>query len=139
MSKFMVNTNGTVTDPSTGLMWQQESAGPMSWEEALNYCEGLTLGGYNDWRLPNINELQSLVDYTIYGPAIDTTAFPDTMSSNYWSSTTHAYGTSSAWCVSFSSGLVFYYDKSFSYYVRAVRGGQSGLFGDLGIKQGGRQ
>jgi hypothetical protein len=131
---------GTVTDPSTGLMWQQESAGPMFWEEALNYCEGLSLGGYNDWRLPNINELESLVDYARYGPAIDTTAFPDTMSSSYWSSTTRAYYTSSAWCVYFYYGSVnHYYYKSSSYYVRAVRGGQSGSFGDLAIKQGGRQ
>ena len=126
LDNLVINGDGTVTDTSTGLMWQQQTAGPMTWEEAISYCEGLSLGGYNDWRLPNRNELQSLVDYTRYCPAIDTTVFPGTMSSNYWSSTTCAYYTSYAWCVGFHDGFVYYDGKSSSYYVRAVRGGQSG-------------
>jgi len=134
-SRLVINSDGTVTDTSTGLMWQQKTAGEMTWEAAMNYCENLSLGGYDDWRLPNRNELQSLVDYTRYDPAIDTAAFPDTMSSYYWSSTTFAYDTYYAWCVGF--GDVHYGDKSGSYYVRAVRGGQSGVndSGVLGIKE----
>ena len=77
---FVVNGDGTVTDTSTMLIWQQQTAGSMTWEAAISYCEGLSLGGHDDWRLPNTNELQSLVDYTRYYPAIDTAAFPDTMS-----------------------------------------------------------
>jgi len=129
--------DGTVTDSATGLMWQQATTGPMTWEEAISYCEDLVLGGRGDWRLPNRNELQSLVDYAKYAPAIDITAFPGTMSSNYWSSTTYAYYSVYAWSVSFDSGYVSPDDsKSNSYYVRAVRGGQSGSFDDLEICDG---
>ncbi len=122
--RFIINGDGTVTDTVTGLMWQQETAGPMTWDAAQGYCEGLTLGGHTDWRLPNINELQPLVDYTRYDPAIDTTVFPGAMSSYYWSSTTGALSTYFAWCGYFLYGNLYSYDKSSSHYVRAVRGGQ---------------
>ena len=94
---FVDNGNGTVSDTSTGLMWQQDTArdtegnyDPMTWEEALAYCESRTIGGHTDWRLPTIKELRSLVDYTQYDPAIDKVRFPNTVSSYYWSSTTYA-------------------------------------------------
>jgi hypothetical protein len=129
------NNDGTVTDTSTGLMWQQtDSSG--SWDQALAYCEGLKLGGYTDWRLPTSKELQSLADYSRYSPAINTTYFPDAAASCYWSGTTDASFTSYAWLVYFDFGniSVFYDDEyiSGSYkvrsaHVRAVRGGQSGL------------
>ncbi|MBF0238256.1 MAG: DUF1566 domain-containing protein [SAR324 cluster bacterium] len=77
-----------------------------------------------DWRLPNRNELQSLVDYSKSNPAIDTTAFSNTNSSYYWSSTANAYSTSNAWYVNFYNGYVYYGNKTYSYYVRCVRGGQ---------------
>jgi PKD repeat protein/pimeloyl-ACP methyl ester carboxylesterase len=130
---FVVNGNGTVTDTSTGLIWQRETAGEMTWEAAISYCEGLSLGGYSDWRLPNRNDLLSLVDYTRYDPAIDTTAFPDTMSSYYWSSTTYAPYSVYAWCVYFDYGLVSHDLRSYDSYVRAVRSGQCGALGDLVI------
>jgi hypothetical protein len=119
--------DGTVNDTSTCLMWQQVTAGPMSWEQALTYCEDLSVGGYDDWRLPNRNELQSIIDYSTYSPAINVIAFPDAMSSDYWSSTTYAYSSDNAWIVGFDSGNVNGVNsKSSSLYVRAVRGGQSG-------------
>jgi len=126
-SAFVDNGDGTVTDKSTGLMWQQKTAGSMTWKEAISYCEGLSLGGHDDWRLPNINELQSLLDYTRFCPAIDTSAFPDTLiSSTYWSSTTNACEYSKtffAWAVSFENGYIVPDYKLNNYYVRAVRGG----------------
>lgn len=131
-SNFVDNGDGTVTDTSTGLMWQQETAGSMNWEGAISYCENLSLAGYDDWRLPNRNELQSLVDYSRDGPAIDTSYFPNTMSSYYWSSTTNA-STYAAWLLYFNAGHVHSYDNSSTSYVRAVRGGQSGSLGDLVI------
>ncbi len=120
------NGDGTVTDTITGLMWQQEEAGVMTWEAALAYCENLELpaGKYTDWRLPNRNELQSLVDYSQYGPAIDIVRFPEAKSSNYWSSTTFANSTDAACYVYFDYGYVGYNHKSLYYYVRAVRSGQ---------------
>ena len=140
---FVNNGNGTVTDTSTGLIWQQDTARDeqgnydvMDWEEALAYCEALVLGGHTDWRLPTIKELGSLVDLSRYDPAINTVYFPDTKSSYYRSSTTDVEHFSPndarrkyAWIVSFSNGSdVSDVRKSDPFYVRAVRGGQSGSF-----------
>ena len=116
---FVDNNDGTVTDTSTGLMWQQETAGPMTWEQALSYCETISLAGHNDWRLPIRNELQSLVNYNVYEPSIDITVFPETLPSDYWSST--GYSTNNAITVYFYGGLVWPAIMSSSHYVRAVR------------------
>ena len=130
------NGNGTVTDSATGLVWQKcsngqnatscsGSASNLTWSSAISYCEGLTLGGRSDWRLPNINELGSIIDYTkSSAPTIDSTAFPNTQSSYYWSSSTYAQSTSYeyAWGVYFSSGGVYGLYKPSSYYVRCVTG-----------------
>jgi len=123
------NGDGTVTDTSTGLRWQQAgSSNTQTWEQALAYCESLNLGGYTDWRLPTSKELQSLVDYNRYNPEINTTYFPSTVSSFYWSSTTYANYTNLAWGVYFYDGIGDVNNKIGSWYVRAVRGGQSGAF-----------
>lgn len=121
---FTDNGDGTVTDGNTGLMWQQGEAGSVKWEDAISYCEGLSLAGYTDWRLPNIKELESITDDSLYNPAIDTNYFPDAHVSSYWSSTTSASNSSDAWYVYFSSGSVGYYSKAGDNYVRCVRGGQ---------------
>jgi len=127
------NGDGTVSDTSTGLMWQKATAsGTYTWKQALAYCENLSLAGHHDWRLPDRNELQSLVDYSRYNPSINTAYFPDTVASYYWSSTTNAYYTGYAWIVRFNFGIVLEYNKTSYYYVRAVRSGQYVLLGDLG-------
>ena len=120
------NSDGTVTDTATGLMWQQETADPRNWEAALSYCENLSLAGYSDWRLPTIKELASIVDLSRYNPAIDTNYFPNTVSSRYWSSTTNARYTDCAWQVNFDdySGDYDGKGKGNTCYVRAVRSGQ---------------
>jgi len=122
---FTDNGDGTVTDSSTGLMWQQASSSIKTWEQALTYCEGLNLGGHTDWRLPTIKELKSQTDYSRFYPAINKTYFPDTATSWYWSSTTGASHTDGAWIVDFDYGNCSYNYKYSNYYVRAVRGGQS--------------
>ncbi|MFH0996565.1 MAG: DUF1566 domain-containing protein [Pseudomonadota bacterium] len=118
---------GTIADTSTGLIWQQASSpDPMTWEQALAYCGRLNISGDADWRLPTIKELRSLVDFSHDHPSIDTNYFPNTFSSFYWSSTTYAYDSYTAWGIDFSFGTDDFKDKYTGYhYVRAVRGGQS--------------
>lgn len=117
----------TATDVSTGLAWQRLD-NVKSWQDALSYCEGLALDGFNDWRLPTVNELFSLVDTGTESPAIyDGTVFPSTLSSNYfhWSSTVAAnYINSGAWGVNFTSGNTGSYSyQTYSGAVRCVRSG----------------
>jgi len=121
---FTDNGDGTVTDDNTGLVWQEGEGGQKTWEDAISYCEDLSLAGYTDWRLPNIKELESITEDTLYNPAIDTNFFPDANASYYWSSTTYAFSSSRAWGVAFSNGLVSFPNKTSSYYVRCVRAGQ---------------
>ena len=90
-NQFVDNNNGTVSDKMSDLMWQQQDDGETrNWQEALNYCNGLTLAGHTDWRLPNVKELQSIVNYQRPAPAIDTASFGvSDPAAWYWSSTTH--------------------------------------------------
>jgi len=122
---FTDNGDEAVTDNNTGLMWQQGEGEQKTWEDAMSYCEdNLSLAGYTDWRLPNKNELNSIVDYEIHDPAIDTNFFPDANASSYWSSTTSADYSANACYVSFYYGYVSYSNKTDFYYVRCVRAGQ---------------
>ncbi len=117
--------NGIVRDNVTGLEWQQATAPDRyNWGQAIRYCEALTLGGHSDWWLPTIKELSTLVDSNIPypGPTINTTYFPDTQASFYWSSTTDADWTIGAWNIGFNSGHLYRSNKSNSFHVRAVRG-----------------
>jgi len=116
------NGDGTVTDARTGLMWAK--AGPeasMRWEEALSYCEGLSFGGYTDWRLPSKTELRSIMDFSRCDPASDPAFFPDTRSAYYWSSTSSAFMPRYAWCVHFGNGIGCPSGKSVRRLVRPVR------------------
>ncbi len=132
---YIDNLDGTVTDTGTGLMWQQATApGTYTWEQALVYCENLDLATHTDWRLPTAKELDSLTDNTQYNPAINTTYFPDTVASYYWSSTTNAYiyvQTSRGTWTSTTAASATATVRQTTYYVRAVRSGQSGSFDNL--------
>ena len=117
---YINNGDGTITDPATGLMWIQYLSVLMDWEEAVSYCENLSFGGYDDWRLPNRNELQSIVDYTRYNSSINSTYFPYTFNGAYWTSTTVITPTGSgghAWYVEFMNGNVLY-DLQKTYHLR---------------------
>jgi hypothetical protein len=114
----------TWEDPQTGLEWQYRSPGEMSWNEAMEYAESLGLGGKRDWRLPSALELESLLDRKILleriRPAMrQDVPFRDTLS--YWSSTTFAPDTRSAWIVMFDGAYVLSYFKTNRYYVRCLR------------------
>jgi hypothetical protein len=111
-----------VVDEATGLVWQAEYAESLSWKEALEYCESRPHCGYRDWRLPNINELRSLVDVEVHDPA---SRFPDMPSDWFWSSSSCLE--EAAWCVQFESGVINHpfkkYMKDYPRNARCVRGG----------------
>ncbi len=134
--RFIDNKNGTITDTTTGLIWQKEAPEEtMTWEKAQEYCRNLDLDGKTDWRSPTITELKTIVGYSRYNPATNTTYFPNSVPSFYWSSTTLAYNTSLAWGVYFYYGFDDNFNKTNSHYVRAVRGGQSVALDNLVIDQ----
>lgn len=115
----------TWKDPKTGLVWQCEAAGQMSWHEAMEYAKSLSLGGKTDWRVPTAAELETLLDRkTLYDHArpLMREEIPFRDRRSYWSSTTFAPNTYSAWIVMFDGAYILSYYKSSSYHVRCVRG-----------------
>lgn len=72
LNDFEDNGDGTITDNATGLMWSKVDFGPFDWPTALKFAESSTYAGYDDWRLPNVKELQSIVDYSRSPSATDT-------------------------------------------------------------------
>ena len=114
--------NGVVKDNNSKLSWQDSNiANSKSWTQAIEYCENLNLDGKSDWRLPNINELSSIVDYNS-NSNLDK-IFKYRSKDIYWSSTSHAANASIAWAIDFDSGSNTYKDKSKKYSLRCVRGG----------------
>jgi hypothetical protein len=133
--RFVDNGDGTVTDHCTTLMWQKDTADVNGdgqwtmppWCEALAYCENLSLAGYDDWRLPNVRELLSIVDYGRDRPASAIYPVFDAFPTPYWSSSSGpggpGIGPFFAWFVHFifggSGGARL--DEGFVAHVRAVR------------------
>ena len=116
-----------LNDSKTGLTWQDNSAvkeTKMTWQDAKSYCSELSLGGYSDWRLPNIKELQSIVDISKYKPAIKKGFNYVSTSYYYWSSSVYVSDTKDAWVVDFEYGYTDNSDKTSKNYVRCVRGRQ---------------
>ena len=113
-----------VTDTRTGLVWQRAPGPPAIWNAALDYCENLSLAGANDWRLPNVKELATIVDELQNAPRIDQSAFPTTAPAYFWSSSPTFGNPGAAWSVDFSGGgLDPNLGVSTAHEVRCVRGG----------------
>ena len=112
------NGETIVHDTKTNLTWQKTYVSDKTWEEALSHCEQLNYGGYSNWRLPNKNELTSLVNYGTHFPASD---FPNTPSESFWTSSTKVGSTSYAWSVKFDYGSVNSNTKSTKNRVRCVK------------------
>lgn len=109
------------TDPATGLTWQRGSPGRMTWDGAWAYARSLKLDNKKDWRLPTARELETLLDRSVYRPAMRAEVpFRDNRS--YWSATTFKENAESAWIVMFDGAYVLSYGKANPYYVRCVRG-----------------
>ena len=154
LPRFTINTNGTVTDNLTGLIWLRNAncvdtvgginkgSGILNWADALTWSNNLASGkcGLTDgstagqWRLPNVREMQSLIHYGYYNPALPNTygsgkwtesdPFTGVELNYYWSSSTIAALTDHAWIVSLAFGLVDYVQKTGGRHVWPVRGGQ---------------
>ncbi len=145
--------NGTITDLNTGLMWEKKDDNNVNtlhdvnttyrWEDTFAvHVAGLNaepFAGHTDWRVPNVKELQSIVDFATATPAIDpvfnnNTCVPNcdftmcscTLPFTYWSSTTDSFSPAGAWVVNFERGMVISGGSNvtgFQHRVRAVRGG----------------
>lgn len=123
MERYQLKNHGTVIDTKTGLQWEAKYSGPMNWKSAMDLPAKLNaerFGGHDDWRLPPIEELFSLVDSGKLNPASE---FPGIESVSYWSSSPYAGGSPLAWYVYFNFGYVNYDDVSYTLYARCVRGG----------------
>lgn len=125
--RFIDNNDGTVTDKLTGLVWLKNAnctdtaggiareGGLLNWPSALAWSNHLASGkcglsddsAAGDWRLPNINELRSLIDYSRHDPALTIGhPFSGVLPVWYWSSTTNPVYTGGAYNVGFSRGSV---------------------------------
>jgi hypothetical protein len=142
-------SNGTVTDNLTGLIWLKDAgcfatvggiakgttpeSSVLTWANALAWSNALASGSCNlndgstvgQWRLPNSNELASLVDLSVFSPALPLGhPFINVYSNSYWSSSIYAGDTNNAWFVAMNGGLVVYAPRSNNGFVWPVRGGQ---------------
>lgn len=109
INNFVDNGDGTVTDNSTGLMWQKTDDGVgKDWKHALDYAENLTLAGYSDWRLPDPKELNSILQLTTNNPALDTSMLKMTdITGWFWTSTSFEDLTSFAVYVCFGKAISY--------------------------------
>ena len=141
--RYTDNGDGTISDAQTGLMWMQCSYGQTydggdtnadglicegsptfgSWQQAFAWAADSTDYGYNDWRLPNIKELGSIVDFGSAKPAINQSIFPNTASGPYWSSTPSRANVHQAIFIGFQAGDYGPSLRTDNLYLRLVRDG----------------
>ncbi|MCF7501265.1 DUF1566 domain-containing protein [Pseudoalteromonas sp. L1] len=135
-TRFVINDDGTVSDSKTGLMWQRCSFGQsyntetlncegtsqqLSWGEALRGATMSDYAQYNDWHVPNIKELASILEHQCVQPSINEQVFYATKLQNYWSSTSGKERTDLAWVYQFDKGVNSLHAKTSDLYLRLVR------------------
>jgi len=137
-SEFELPRDGTVIHSRTGLQWAQCALGQawereacngqatsLSWSEAVDAVAELNrssrLAGFNDWRLPSRQELESIVENCREAPAINENVFPNTPWAGFWTVSTDTTEENHAWFVGFYYGLTLEYSQDSSYRVRPVR------------------
>lgn len=135
--RYQPNKDGTVVDTETGLMWRgclEGVAGvacdkgeplAVSWADALLYVPKFNsqggFAGHIDWRLPNIRELSTLAELQCANPAINLAVFPNTASSDTWSSSPALFHAHYSWHVNFETGAFAYGERAKAKAIRLVR------------------
>lgn len=99
------NSNGTITDTVTGLMWQQVDGGEMTIENAFIYADNLVLGGFSDWRLPSPIESFSILNHQNNNPAMNTTYFTASAAEYWWTNAYQAGDNTKVWCTNAGGGI----------------------------------
>lgn len=125
-----INGDDIVLDLATGLIWPANgnaagcnNGGAIVWEAGITYAGGLNFAGFTDWRMPNILELISLIDFTEETPVVYTDYFSNISASAYWTSTADARFTYWKWNVEFNRGTLDRNDRVALYKLWCVRGG----------------
>jgi hypothetical protein len=131
--RFAENGEQTIVDRLTGLVWTRDAnpaGGPRTWQEALGYINTLNRGnhlGRSDWRLPNVNELESLVNkQSNLAEWLQAQGLRNLQVDYYWTSTSYASYPRYAWSVDIYGGIVAGHDKADVYFVWPVRRGEPG-------------
>lgn len=129
------NGDGTITDNNTGLIWQKTDGGEMTFENAKQYCENLTLANFTDWRLPECHELFSINYYEALNPALKTTYFTKTAAEYWWTSEIRKDNPNNIWVVNAGGGIGAHPKTETvsaggtkKFHVRAVRNPYSTIF-----------
>lgn len=136
-TRFVVHNNATVTDTTTGLQWKRCAEGyrwenntcsedaqatkTYSWGEALTSTTNQEFAGFDDWRMPNKIELASIVEYSCFEPAINSSVFPGTPASGFWSNTPNHFNIRFAWAINFAQGEHTTTAKTNLFALRMVR------------------
>lgn len=107
--------DAVVYDPNTQLMWQEGEPGHMTWSESRAYCEAGEFSGFDDWRQPNLEEMQGLYQLK--------QKLPKVVNWYYWTATTFDENDREVWILEFSYGTAVNDIKSHSYFTRCVRSG----------------
>lgn len=133
---FVTNSNGTLIDQTTDLMWMRCAVGQtwsdatascsgnatqVSWDKALLAAKSNSFAGFSDWRLPNINELRSIVEDCRTEPAINRQLFPNAPGLKFWSSSTYVGSPGNSWVIDFGLGRDNFELKSKVNALRLVR------------------
>lgn len=125
ISSMLLFAASSKQDDRTGFVWQDNQVvaqNEMMQEEAIVYCQKLKLDGFEDWRLPTLKEVYTIVDLTQERPALKK-GFEIANDERFWTSTPFAKNPGKeAWRISMSYGEAEPYNKNRSYHVRCVRG-----------------
>ena len=142
-SRYQQDTDGTVLDKETGLIWRRCLEGvtsdacdkgeplALNWADALIHVSTVNsaggFAGHNDWRLPNIREIQTLFELQCIDPAINLEIFPNTPSSQHWTSSPSHFIHEYAWYADFKTGRYTYLagERTDAKHIRLVRDSNS--------------